>query len=70
MYIKFSMKKNSKYYLSVIKSIENIRKKNNVNWMNLLRLAFKESPKEAALIMSKIYNDDAKISALVKKLTN
>ena len=70
MYIKFSMKKNSKYYLSVIKSIENIRKKNNVNWMNLLRLAFKKSPKEVALIMSKIYSDDAKISALVKKLTD
>lgn len=63
------MKKNSKYYLSVIKSIENIRKKNNVNWMNLLRLAFKKSPKEAASIMSKIYRDDEKISALVKKLT-
>ena len=70
MYIKFSMKKNSKYYLSVRKSIENIRKKNNVNWMNLLRLAFKKSPKEVALIMSKIYSDDAKISALVKKLTD
>ncbi len=69
MYIELSMKKNSKYYLSVIKSIENIRKKNNVNWMNLLRLAFKKSPKEAASIMSKIYRDDAKISALVKKLT-
>ena len=63
------MEKNSKYYLSVIKSIENIRKKNNVNWMNLLRLAFKKSPKEAASIMSKIYRDDEKISALVKKLT-
>ena len=69
MYIKLSMKKNSKYYLSVIKSIENIRKKNNVNWMNLLRLAFKKSPKEAASIMSKIYRVDEKISALVKQLT-
>lgn len=69
MYIKLIMKKNSKYYLSVIKNIENIRKKNNVNWMNLLRLAFKKSPKEAASIMSKIYRDDEKISALVKKLT-
>ena len=64
------MKKNTKYYLSVIKKIENIRKKNNVNWMNLLRLAFKKSPKGTAFIMSKIYRDDAKISALVKKLTD
>ena len=64
------MKKNSKFYLSVIKKIENIRKENNVNWMNLLRLAFKKSPKEAALVMSKIYKDDSRISTLVKKLTN
>jgi len=63
------MKKNSKFYLSVIKKIENIRKENNVNWMNLLRLAFKKSPKEAALVMSKIYRDDSRISELVKKLT-
>ena len=55
--------------MSVIKSIENIRKKNNLNCMNLLRLAFKKSPKDASLIMSKIYRDDEKISALVKKLT-
>ena len=35
-------------YLKIINKIENIRKKNNVNWMNILRLAFKKSPKEAA----------------------
>ena len=62
--------KSKKYYLSVIKQIENIKKKNNVNWMNLLRLAFQESPKKTALIMAKIYKDDAKISHLVKKLTD
>lgn len=61
--------KSKKYYLKVIKQIENIRKKNNVNWMNLLRLAFQESPKKTASIMAKIYKDDAKISHLVKKLT-
>ena len=59
-----------KYYLNIIKQIENIRKKNNVNWMNLLRLAFNESQKKAASIMAKIYQDDAKISHLVKKLTD
>ena len=60
--------KTKKYYLSVIKKIEKIRKKNNVNWMNLLRLAFNESPKKTAIIMSKIYQDDSQISKLVKKL--
>jgi|TARA_B100000795_G_C22402381_1_gene287614 hypothetical protein len=62
--------KSKNYYLNIIKKIENIRKKNNVNWMNLLRLAFNESPKKAASIMAKIYQDDAKISHLVKKLTD
>ena len=56
-------------YIKVIKKIENIRKKNNVNWMNLLRLAFKYSPKQAAKIMSNIYIDDGRISKLVKKLS-
>jgi hypothetical protein len=63
------VKKNkSKNYLKIISKIENIRKKNNVNWMNILRIAFKYSPKATAKVMSKIYLDDQKISSLVKKL--
>ena len=46
-----------------------MKKKNNVNWMNILRIAFKNNPQATAKIMSKIYNDDKKISYLVKKLT-
>ena len=66
-----NMIKNKKYNsLEVIDDIENIRKKNNVNWMNILRLAFKHSPEEAAKIMTKIYKDDSKISKLVKKLSS
>ena len=64
------MQPKNKNYLLIIKKIENIRKKNNINWMNILRLAFKKSPKEAARIMAKIYKDDAAISKLVKKLTD
>ena len=60
------MKKN---YLKIISNIESIRKKNNVNWMNILRIAFKYNPKETAKVMSKIYSDDQKIGELVKKLT-
>jgi len=37
--------------------------------MNILRLAFKKSPEEAAKIMSLIYRDDASITKLVKKLS-
>lgn len=58
----------SKKYLKIISKIENIRKKNNVNWMNILRIAFKHSPDATAKTMSKIYIDDKKIGSLVKKL--
>ena len=58
-----------KSYGKIIDEIEKIRSKNNGNWMNILRLAFKYNPKNAAKIMSKIYVDDAKIGKLAKKLT-
>tara|TARA_S200000501_G_scaffold367313_2_gene403464 strand:+ start:6964 stop:7155 length:192 start_codon:yes stop_codon:yes gene_type:complete len=60
------MKKN---YSSIINKIQEIRSKNNVNWMNLLRLAFKLDPKSAAKIMKKINYDDKKIASLLKKLS-
>jgi hypothetical protein len=63
------MKKRKKNYLRIITQIENIRKKNNVNWMNILRIAFKNNPRATAMVMSKIYSDDKRIGALVKKLT-
>ena len=67
------MKKKTNYktkkYIKIIKQIENIRSKNNVNWMNLLRLSFKNSPKKTAKIMSKIYVLDSRIGKLVIKLT-
>ena len=59
----------SKKYLRIIKQIENIRKKNNVNWMNILRLSFEKAPKRTAKILSQIYKDDKRISKLAKKLT-
>lgn len=52
----------------IIGKIEKIRSKNNVNWMDILRLAFKHDPKNAAKIVRKIHSDDKKISSLVKKL--
>tara|TARA_Y100001980_G_C14255330_1_gene98822 strand:- start:27 stop:212 length:186 start_codon:yes stop_codon:yes gene_type:complete len=60
------MKNNS---LKIIKQIEKIRAKNNVNWMNILRLAFKLDPNEAKKIMKKINYDDKKISALLNQLS-
>ena len=60
--------KNNSKYLKIISKIENIRKNNNVNWMNILKIAFKYDAKITAKVMSKIYKDDQKISKLVKKL--
>ena len=60
------MKKN---YSKIIDKIEKIRSKNNINWMNIPRLAFKLDPKSASKIMAKINFDDKKISNLLKQLT-
>jgi len=61
-------KNKTKRYLKIISQIEKIRKKNNVNWMNILRIAIKYNPKTTKQVMSKIYSDDKKISTLVKRL--
>ena len=55
-------------YLNAISKIENIRKGNNINWMNILRVAFTNSPVEASKIFKKIYSDDKTINYLSKKL--
>ncbi len=61
-------KKNYKETLKLIYKIQNVRKKNNVNWMDILRLAFKHDPRGAAKIMSNICKDDQRVSNLVDKL--
>jgi hypothetical protein len=61
------MKNNN--YLKIIDQIEKIRSKNNVNWMNVLRLAFKLDANQAKKIMQKINYDDKKISQLLNKLS-
>lgn len=61
------MDKNNKYHL-IISQIEKVRSKNNINWMNILRLAFKLDPVASKKIMKKINYDDKKISKLLTKL--
>tara|TARA_Y100001970_G_C13693602_1_gene583632 strand:- start:183 stop:377 length:195 start_codon:yes stop_codon:yes gene_type:complete len=53
----------------IIDEIEKCRTKNNVNWMNILRLAYSKAPKQSIKIFTAIYKDDRKISNLAKKLT-
>jgi len=55
-------------YLNVISNIENVRKNNNINWMNILRIAFKKSPEETSKVFKEIYTSDKKINKLTKKL--
>ena len=62
-------KKNNQYYLNIINKIEKIRSKNNINWMDLLRLAFRLSPNQARKLIGKINSQDKRISNLLKRLT-
>lgn len=62
------MTKNVTDYLAIIDAIEKVRTKNNVNWMDVLRLAFKHAPDEARKIVQKINKEDKSISDLFEKL--
>ena len=59
------MKKN---YKKIINQIQKVRSKNNVNWMNILKLAFELDSQKASKIMKRINYDDKKIYNLLKKL--
>ena len=63
------MKKKLDYYLKIIDKIENHRKVNNKNWMDILRLSFKVDPYKTSKVVSKIFEVDKKISDLAKKLS-
>ena len=56
--------------LEIIDEVEQVRTKNNVNWMDILRLAFKHAPKEARKLMGKVNEHDGRISTLLKELSN
>tara|TARA_Y100000816_G_C25728751_1_gene383897 strand:+ start:4 stop:204 length:201 start_codon:yes stop_codon:yes gene_type:complete len=60
--------KNFNYYNSIINKIQNTRKKNNKNWMDLMRIAFKYQPNQAKIVVKKIFSDDKKINKLIQKL--
>jgi hypothetical protein len=57
------------YYLEIIDEIEKVRTLNNVNWMDVLRLAFIHAPDEAKKLMKKINEEDNRISELFNKLS-
>lgn len=59
---------NKNRYVKIIDAIQKVRSRNNVNWMNILKLAFRLDPTSAKKIMKKINYDDKKISQLLSKL--
>ncbi len=61
-------KKKIERYLKIIDEIEKVRTTNNVNWMDILRLAFTHAPEDAKELMRKINTSDDEISSLLKKL--
>lgn len=62
------MKKSTNKYDKIFDKIEKIRSKNNKNWVDILRLAFKHSPKEAKKIFGQIVKKDKHLIKLVKNL--
>ena len=61
--------KEIEHYLKIIDKIEKIRTKNNVNWMDVLRLAFTLDLEESKKLMKKINTEDNRISELFEKLS-
>ena len=53
-----------------IDEIEKVRTRNNVNWMDILRLAIKNDPDEAIKLLSKVNKEDKSISKLFSKLSD
>jgi len=64
----YSNQKEEKENNSALDSIQDIRSKNNVNWMNIMKLAFEKAPVEAKSIMEKITESDKEISKLCEEL--
>lgn len=52
----------------IIDKVQEIRRKNNVCWMNILRLAFEAQPQRAKKIMQQINKNDAKVTMLMSRL--
>tara|TARA_Y100000768_G_C23563234_1_gene489194 strand:+ start:318 stop:527 length:210 start_codon:yes stop_codon:yes gene_type:complete len=57
-----------KKYLKIINKIEKVRTKNNVNWMDVLRVALKHAPDETIRLMKNINQKDKKISNLFNSI--
>ena len=64
------IKAEAKNKLEIISEIENVRKANNVNWMEILRLALSQSPSEAKEIVKKSTRTITKFQICSSNLEN
>jgi RimJ/RimL family protein N-acetyltransferase len=55
---------------SIIDAIQQVRNKNNVNWMDILRIAFKYAPEETRDVFKRITDSDDEIGKLSRQLAN
>ena len=60
--------KTKKQLLRIIDKIEKVRSRNNINWMDLIRLSIKFAPKETSILLRKINKKDNEIAKLFKKI--
>jgi len=54
----------------IFKKIENTRKLNNSNWMELLKIAYTSNPKQTKIILKRILQKDQALIKLAKSLTS
>ncbi len=59
--------KSTYHYLKIIDQIEKVRTRNNVNWMDVLRVALKADARATLKLLQKINTADKKISNLFEK---
>ena len=54
--------------IKLVNEIQNIRSKNNKNWMDLLRLSYDSNPKKTMVILTKILEKDKNLINLANQL--
>lgn len=61
---------NKRTDIDIIDEIQSIRSKNNINWMNILKIAFKYAPEETRKVFKNIAKEDKSIIELSNELAN
>jgi hypothetical protein len=55
---------------SLLDKIEAVRRKNNVLWCNIRRVAYKRAPKQTKALLREIDANDNQISKLLRRLSH